>query len=93
MYNIFSFRLTKEQYNYLLPVCRQKLLYITNGIQMKNGDIFDLYAFTGTKEDYEDVLSRCSLLDGDLMEDSDYKERFEYNKRYNSGLYYKQVFC
>lgn len=91
MYSILSFRITKEQYDYLLPVFRSKLLYVANGIHMKSGEIKDLYAFTGTKEDYTDILNRCKYLDSDLMGDSDYKERFDYNMYYNSGLTYKRI--
>lgn len=92
MYNLLSFRITKEQYKYLLPVLRTKLLHVPNGIKMKTGEVYDLYAFSGTKEDYADVLNRCKYLDADLLAKSlDYKERLEYNQRYNSGLTYKRI--
>lgn len=92
MYSLFSFRLTKEQYNYLLPVCREKLLYVSSGVKMKNGDIYDLYTYTGSK-DFDDIINRCFYLDSDLLSESlEYKERFDYNVKYNSGLCYKQIY-
>lgn len=88
----YSFRITKEQYNYLLPVCRNKLLYAYNGISFKNGTKKDLYAFIGSREDFDDIVNRCKYLDEDLLKESlEYKERFDYNVKYNSGLSYKQI--
>jgi hypothetical protein len=87
----YSFRLTKEQYNYLLPVCKSQLLYISNGIHFKNGDIEDLFAFIGTKEGFEDIKNRCKYLDEDLKDNADYLKRLNYNNHYNSGLRYKQI--
>ena len=94
MYSILSFRITKEQYDYLITtVLKSKLLYVYNGIKMKStGELKDLYAFTGTKEEYQDLLNRCKHLDEDLMGNSDYRERFDYAQRYNSGLTYKRIY-
>ncbi len=75
MYSTTSFRLTKEQYNYLLPICRNKILYSK-----------DLYSFIGSKEEFTDILTRCKYLDEDLINESlEYKERLESNRIYNSG--------
>lgn len=87
----YSFRLTKEQYSYLLPIFRSKLLYVYNGIVFKNGTKTDLYSFIGSREEFTDVLNRCKYLDEDLLSSLDYRERFNYNVTFNSGIYYKQM--
>lgn len=89
----YAFRLTKEQYNYLLPICRKKLLYVYNGITLKSGKVLDLYSFIGSKEEHIDIINRCKYLDEDLIEESlEYKERFLYNVNYNKGIYFKYVY-
>lgn len=48
-YSIDFYRLTKEEYNYLLPVLRDKLLYRAET---------DKYYFCGDWDELEDMLSR-----------------------------------
>ena len=94
MYSTTSFRLTKEQYNYLLPTeLKSKLLYRPNGIKLlKCNTLIDEYSFIGTKEEFQDVLNRCKFLDNDLLNESlDYKNRFDYNVKYNSGVCFKYI--
>lgn len=52
-YSLKSYRLTKEEYNYLLPVLRDKLLY-------KGG--IDKYYFCGDGDELDDMLSRLKGL-------------------------------
>lgn len=47
MYSSKSYQLTKEEYNYLLPVLRSKLLY-------RN----ERYYFIGSTDDLSDMLDR-----------------------------------
>jgi len=47
MYSAKSYQLTKEEYNYLLPVLRNKLLYSN-----------ERYYFIGTSDDLSDMLDR-----------------------------------
>lgn len=92
MYNIHSYRLTKEQYNHLLPVLRTKLFYAQRGICFKDRRVEDLFSFIGREEEFQDAMDRCRYLDEDLLDNPEYKIRFEYNKQYNRGIYYKLFF-
>jgi hypothetical protein len=51
MYSAKGYQLRKEEYNYLLPVLRTKML--ASG---------DRYYFTGSSEDLEDMLNRLKGL-------------------------------
>lgn len=53
MYSLKSYRLTKDEYNYLLPVLRDKLLY--------KGEI-DRHYFCGDGDELDDMLSRLKGL-------------------------------
>ena len=53
MYSSRSYKLTKKEYNYLLPVLKNKLLYQ-----------IDSYYFVGAFEDLEDMLLRLKGLYG-----------------------------
>lgn len=53
MYSMKSYRLTKEEYNYLLPVLKNKLLYISE---------IERYFFCGDADDLDDMLSRLKGL-------------------------------
>ncbi|MGK0174059.1 MAG: hypothetical protein ACI9AT_000422 [Ulvibacter sp.] len=55
MYSLKSYKLTKEEYNYLLPVLRDKLLY--------KGEI-DRHYFCGDTDELFDMLSRLKGLYG-----------------------------
>ena len=57
MYSAKSYRLTKDEYNYLLPVLRSKMLN-------SNDD----YHFIGDTEDLEDMLNRLRGLYGHFEE-------------------------
>jgi hypothetical protein len=55
----YSFEITKEQYNYLLPVfgnvgSKKLLSKIDRGIEK--------YFFIGTEEGYLDLLNRCKYI-------------------------------
>lgn len=57
---MYSFPITKAQYNYLLPVFglssnNPKLLY-------KQGSCKDYYYFIGSHEEHKDALNRCKYL-------------------------------
>jgi hypothetical protein len=51
----YSFQITREQYNYLLPVLRTKLLA---RVDRK----IDKWFFIGTEEDHLDMLNRCKYI-------------------------------
>ena len=53
MYSLKCYRLTKDEYNYLLPVLRDKLLY--------KGEI-DRHYFCGDGDELYDMLSRLKGL-------------------------------
>ncbi len=53
MYSVKSYRLTKDECNYLLPVLRAKLLY--------KGEI-DKHYFCGDGDELDDMLSRLKGL-------------------------------
>jgi len=53
MYSLKSYPLTKEEYNYLLPVLRDKLLY--------KGEI-DRHYFCGDGDELDDMLGRLKGL-------------------------------
>ena len=55
MYSLNSYRLTKDEYNYLLPVLRDKLLYKAE---------IDKYYFCGDSDKLFDMLSRLKGLYG-----------------------------
>ena len=55
MYSLKSYRLTEDEYNYLLPVLRDKLLY--------KGEI-DRHYFCGDSDELFDMLSRLKGLYG-----------------------------
>lgn len=57
MYSLKSYRLTKEEFNYLLAVSRSKLF--------NRGD---RYYFTGSSEDLTDMLNRLKGLYGSYDE-------------------------
>lgn len=46
-----SYQITKEKYDYMLAVCREKL-------SMRNGQ----YYFIGSYVDYLDFLNRCKYI-------------------------------
>lgn len=51
MYSLKSYRLTTDEYNYLLPVLRKKLSSLNNN-----------YYFCGNGDDLDDMLSRLKGL-------------------------------
>ena len=53
MYSLKSYKLTKDEYNYLLPVLRKKLLY-----QIE----IDRHCFCGDGDELEDMLNRLKGL-------------------------------
>ena len=55
MYSLKSYGLTKDEYNYLLPVIRNKLLYKVE---------IDRYYFCGDGDELDDTLSRLKGLYG-----------------------------
>ena len=80
-YSILSFTLTEQQYNFLLPVCRTKLL-------ASNGK----FKFIGSKDDFEYNLERCKYLDMDLTADlAGYGQQLEQNNIDNKTVRYKQI--
>ncbi len=50
-----SYQITKKQYDYLLPVMRDKLLFRTDRK-------IDKFYFIGTYEEYKYLLDRCKYL-------------------------------
>ena len=56
-----SYTLTKEQYDYLLPVFGNAAQGVTKLLTRTDRHI-DKYYFIGTHEDYLDALNRCKYL-------------------------------
>jgi hypothetical protein len=55
----YSFQITKEQYNYLLPVfghCGSKQLFYRVDKKVEK------YYFIGNSDDYKDLLNRCKYI-------------------------------
>ena len=64
MKEVKSIPITKEQYNYLLPVYKDKNIYKgTASLQERhiNKDIIE-YSFIGTDEQFLDMQARCKYL-------------------------------
>ena len=74
MYSLKNYRLTKDEYNYLLPVLREKLLY--------KGEI-DRYYFCGDTDELYDMLSR---LKGFYNYFNSYNGIIDYNCAKHSNL-------
>ena len=74
MYSLKSYRLTKDEYNYLLPVLREKLLY--------KGEI-DRHYFCGDTDELYDMLSR---LKGFYSYFDSYNGIIDYNCAKHSNL-------
>ena len=55
----YSFQITKEQFNYLLPIYGHQG---TNQLLQKVDRKIDKFYFIGTHEQYLDLLNRCKYL-------------------------------
>ena len=73
-YSVKSYRLTKDEYNYILPVLREKLLY--------KGEI-EGYYFCGDTDELYDMLSRLKGLYGYF---DSYNGIIDYNCAKHSSL-------
>jgi hypothetical protein len=61
--SLHAFTITREQYNYLLPVFGIAAQGETRLLCRQNPDGREMYSFIGNKEDYQDMLNRCKYLD------------------------------